>query len=729
MKLGTPRKPQPTRLSAIALYAATIFLGSFLLFQIQPVIARFILPWFGGSPAVWTTCMVFFQALLILGYGYAHLLGNAAPKTQCIMHLGLLMISVVMLEIQPDGALKPTGTESPIASILFLLATHIGIPYLALSSTSPLLQHWFAQTHPGRSPYRLFVLSNLGSLLGLLTYPFLVEPLLTLRVQASAWQVGYVVYAVVCGICAVRYSRAGRTTASTQEQRSSTALPRSPQRPTWQQKLLWLGLATAPSIMLLAVTNQISQDIAVVPFLWILPLSLYLISFIICFDREAWYKRQFWVSLALFGIAAVVGLLHYLLEQDPGMLAQISIYSFCLFSCCMVCHGELVRIKPAPHYLTGFYLTVAVGGACGGVFVSLIAPHIFQGLWELHTGLILAFLLVGICLVRTKARPRRIAWQIAWGLAAILLTAVLFQHARDVHFNPLASSRNFYGVLRIYEEDFGPLDSMAAHDSGTRVHGTNPIRSMYYGEIMHGNQFTAGQLSKTPISYYARNSGIDLALRFHPHRQQRATGRTTNNASGLHVGVIGLGTGTIAAHGRPGDVIRFYEINTDVIQLNKKYFTYLSDSPAEISVIIGDARIQLEQELIKSGPHQFDLLVLDAFTGGAVPIHLLTREAFGLYLKHLKPNGILALHITNRYLDLSPVVKGLAIEFQQTPLLITSPQDLGQAREESDWVLLTDNPTLLHDRRITLRSSPAHWEGQKSILWTDDFSNLFQVLR
>ncbi len=756
-------------------YALTIFVGAFLLFQVQPLLSKIILPWFGGTPAVWTTCMLFFQVMLLGGYTYAHLIATRlSQRKQVVVHLVVLAAALVMLPIAPSARWKPGAVANPTGQILLLLAVCVGLPYFALAATSPLLQAWFSRTHPGRSPYRLYALSNVGSLLALLSFPFVVEPHLSSSVQALAWVCGFSLFAVLCGGCALRTWRVrlepreqGAATAATV---ASTAAAGRP--PGVGRRVMWLLLAACGSVMLLAIPNQMCQDVAVVPFLWVLPLSLYLLSFIICFDNAGWYVRPlFWLWLAA-GIVAMVGLLR--MGVDAPIQWQIAGFSFGLFGCCMVCHGELVRLKPSPRYLTGFYLMVSAGGALGGVFVSLLAPRIFDAYLELHYGMVACCALAMIAFWIDKG-PHH-GWPRSWVLRIVVPALVIapfvvvlfqpFQHfklvdapvpGKDVlavgagcaavllvlclewwpvgqrggswgwllclpvfaaallflgedlwsqvaltRVGRKAVARNFYGILRV-----------------TEYYPDDPARHQYvlmHGRISHGCQLLSEEGRRRPVSYFAEESGIGLTLRHHPRRA----------ASGLRVGVIGLGVGTIAAYGQSGDVFRFYEINAEVERMARTYFTYLGDSQADCKVILGDGRLSLERELQKGQPQSFDVLILDAFSGDAVPVHLLTREAFEIHLQHLKPDGVIAVQVTNRYLDLNPVCKALAEQFGMKHILVKTDADDERQTSDSSQVLITRNTEFLGNPVIS--DAAVEPEDKRAILWTDDYSDLFHIL-
>jgi hypothetical protein len=713
-----PPKPRPlqgsspaTLLSVIP-YALAIFLSAFLLFQVEPIIARYILPWFGGTPAVWTTCMLFFQVFLLVGYAYAHLLAShLVPRYQALVHLGLVVCALMLLPITPGDAWKPDGNENPMLGIVLLLLVTIGAPFFLVSASGPLLQHWFNRVHPTMSPYRLYALSNLGSLLGLVSYPFFIEPQLGLHMQTVFWSAGYGLYAVMCAWGARPLFRMATRNAPT-----GISVDSAGKKPRLPESLLTLALAACGSIVLLASTNQICRDIAVIPFLWILPLSLYLISFILCFDHPRWYNRRVWVPVVLASLSAVVYLLHQdFAEQEMDVYRQIVIYSAALFACCMVCHGELVRLKPPAGYLTSFYLMVALGGALGGVFVNLVAPVLFKGYWEFHLGLVATLVLLGLCLYRTRdpLRAPLVLWSggILWvgGIAA--LAFFLGMHIHEQQASTILTKRNFYGVLRVKETDIGTKSA---------------TRFLYHGRISHGRQFLTPGRGSYPTAYYGPFSGISLAISRHPRQLKLNNPEDRLRQGGLRVGNIGLGVGTIAAYARPGDTYRFYEINPDVARIARGYFTYLQDAKGTQQVVLGDGRISLERELADQNRQPFDILAVDAFSGDGIPVHLLTREAFALYWEHLGPDGILALHITNLHFDFSPVIRALARESGKRALWIRDVSDRERGNNYSDWVLVTSNRMFLNDPFVNFRVAP--WTTLEEILWTDDYSNLFHVV-
>jgi hypothetical protein len=773
--------PRPAK----APFGITIFLSAFLLFWVQLLLGKYILPWFGGAAAVWTTCMLFFQVLLVGGYAYAHWLSGLKPRTQAFLHCAAVMGSLLLLgclavlwnsPITPGSNWKPHGADHPIFHIVTLLSVSVGLPFFVLSSTGPLLQAWYWRVYGSGSPYRLYSLSNLGSFLSLLAFPALLEPGLTLKSQAWLWSSGYLLFAMSCMYSALRGVKGSAQEIHLQEDGSihSSEVP----RPGKGKYLLWGSLSACASILFLATTNQICQDIGVVPLLWIVPLGVYLLTFVICFEHEGWYSRK-WFHLA-FGLALWAACFVLYDGALRSMFAQIAIYVFVLFICCMVCNGELARSKPLPAFLTSFYLTVAVGGAFGGIFVALVAPHIFKGFWEYQMGLWLAaFLLLVILLCdkeswlyrskfglpvvvvavaallpesaalagsRTNLLPIHLSAFFALALiahvlfnrnnvgrnklgrnsmgssmarekaarmycgvallfAAFTLGGTAFARAR----NSILTSRTFYGVLSVKPQDMD-----------------DPARAAYglaHGRVLHGFQLRAEQDRRTTTAYYGPTSGVGIAMR-------HATSEDSRPRRNLRIGLVGLGIGTIAAYGRPGDLFRYYEINPDVIRIasDPKYFSYLCDSLARIEVIPGDGRLSLERELEQHEQHDLDILAIDAFSGDAIPVHLLTVEAFEIYMRRLKnPSGILAIHITNTYLDLKPVVFSAASSVGLKAVLVHSEGD-GRATLGSDWVLLSTEenfPAVVSSAMGAGGNAP----NIRTIHpWTDDYSNLIQIV-
>ena len=673
------------------LFALTIFASAFLLFLVQPIIAKQILPWFGGSAAVWTTCLVFFQAALLAGYAFADLVIRRIPiARQGQLHIALLAASLFVLPIVPGAFWKPTGTENPAALILGLLTVTLGLPYLLLSMTSPLLQAWFARRYPGRDPYRLFALSNLASLLALLSYPFLLEPAVPTRTQAVGWSVGYAVFVLLCAAIAWSSGRAVPQPSIVENTNAEVIEPASP-APPWTRNVLWCALAATGSVLLLSVTNHITQNIAAVPLLWIVPLTLYLLTFILNFESARWYPRELMLPVT----AASLGVMAWCVADTRlthELELQLGVFGIGLFITCMFCHGELSRQKPPAAYLTQFYLMVSLGGALGAALVGILAPLALRAHFELGLGLIAA-----ACLLAWQVRRNALVFGLLALVSIVVTTGCAIWNVVNFYESTIVTARNFYGVLRVQET--GP-NEVSRH------------RTLVHGTIMHGLQYIAPQFNRQPTSYYTKTSGIGRLLEtLHPRKDP------------LRVGVIGLGTGTLAAYGTPGDLYRFYDINPAVIRIAREDFTYLAQSEATIETPLGDARLTLERE----PGADLDILAIDAFSSDAIPVHLITSEALALYARHIKPGGVIAFHVTNRFLDLIPVVAALAdAHGMQAEWIHDDGVDVLASR--SDWVLVSMNKALLASPQIAGAATPIvrrpDWR-----LWTDDFNNLFQVLR
>ena len=677
-------------------YLLTTFVSAFLLFQVQPLISKFILPWFGGTPSLWTTCMLFFQILLFAGYAYAHLLTvHLRPRTQLIVHVILISAALATLPIIPDPSWKVADAGAPTLRVLLVLASTVGLPFFVLSTTGPLIQRWFSETHPQRSAYRLYALSNLSSLLALISYPLLVEPIIATRMQAVLWSGGFVLFAAGCACSVVGSSRL-RCVGDTKAVSTSVAAPANP--PTRGTMLLWLALVAVPSLMLLASTNQVCLDIVSVPFLWVIPLTLYLLSFILCFDSDRWYVRGLFVGLLPVSVVAITWVLAA--GNSVGLVTQVVTHFIGLFVIAMCCHGELARTRPNPEYLTRYYLLISAGGAFGGIYVGLIAPLIHSGYVELNVGLFAALVVVLTACYRDEGWVLRgpQARFFAYGTVVTLavLGFLLGENALSVASASRAVTRNFYGVLRVEEHN--------ADDDHTH------FRVLKHGRITHGVQFLAPTRRNSATTYYGPASGVGRAL------------AATSSRPDRRIGAVGLGTGTLAVYGRPRELLRFYEINPEVVRLAREHFTFLGDCTAKVEIVLGDARISLERE----DPQQFDVLAVDAFTGDAVPAHLLTREAFAVYLRHLAEDGLLAIHVSNRHLDLIPVVVAGAAAVGLHGRVVEDARQPEQEIESSTWVVLARDAKSLDSGPLAeFESLP---RGNR-ILWTDDFSNLLDVVR
>jgi hypothetical protein len=678
------------------LYAATVFLSAFLLFQIQPMIAKMILPWFGGVSTVWSTCMLFFQVVLLLGYLYAHWLQNRiAPRRQPVLHSLMLAASLLALPVVANPAWKPAPGDNPSLRILGLLAVTVGLPYFVLSTTSSLIQSWYARTHHGAVPYRLFALSNFASLLALLTYPLVVEPAWTTRLQATVWSVAYGFFVVFCG-CTAWLGSGLKNQAGLPSQADEETGP----APSLREKILWTVLAACASILLLAVTTFLTQDLAPIPFLWVLPLAIYLLSFIFCFNTPGFYSRPIFVPLVIAGLIAVATRIKPF-GWKAGLIPTIAIFSAALFVFCMFCHGELVRRKPHPRHLTAFYVMISLGGAAGGLFVGLIAPNLFDFYYEFPIGLALCAALVMLltpapAIAWRQARDRK-AWRPVLAVFFCGYSLYLGYVEREATHDYIDVRRNFYGQLRV-RQDGDPEEEDSA-------------RILVHGRINHGQQMLNVKYRRTPSTYFCAASGVGKVMAARPAQPQR-------------VGILGLGCGTLAAYGRRGDTFRIYEINPQVSELANSQFTFLKDSEAKIELILGDGRLSLEREPAQ----QYDLLVMDAFSGDSVPVHLLTTEALKTYFRHLKPGGLLLANVTNTFLNLSPVVERAAAGFGKIALRYRlKPNDEDLLCFSSGWVVIGD-PSLREQSPDLFRAGELLQPQPGFRAWTDDYSSLWGIL-
>ncbi len=686
-------------------YGLVIFSSAFLLFQVQPLLGKMILPWFGGGAGVWIVCLLFFQVVLLLGYFYAHLLTRKfLARTQTRVHVALLIASLLVLPILPKSSWKPSSPFDPAFHILLVLGATVGLPYFLLSSTSPLLQAWYTKNDAAAAPYRFYAVSNTGSMLALISYPILIEPWFATSHQAVGWSWAYAAVALSCVVVAL---------ASSPQAPQGGQLESVPPPPR-EMQALWISLAACGSALLLAFTHHISQNIASVPLLWVIPLTLYLLTFILCFEGRAWYRRDFF--LRLLGVA--LGSMAYALAPSFASLplsVSIPLCCGCLFICCMFCHGELARLKPHPAHLTSFYLMCSLGGAIGASFVALVAPWLFSGDYELRIALGCCALLVLVVNHRDPESPfHRARWQPGWLLVvalALTIIASLGVTAREEAKSARVMVRNFYGVLRI-------LDQRAANVVLVKGEAVQPpeedprFEKLMNGTIDHGLQFLSPARRDQPTTYYGPNSGIGITL--------KAAGGTTP----LSVGVIGLGAGTLAAYGRQGDHYEFYELNPLVVRIANHDFSFLRDSKAKIDVVLGDARLSLEQE----PPQGFEVLAVDAFSGDSIPVHLLTREAFELYFHHLQPDGVLAVHISNQYLNLAPVVAGAAAWLRKEAVMIKNEPDGARGISRATWVLV-GNPQHFLGKAAIEKAGTLLAAASPQIQWTDDYSSLFKVLK
>lgn len=667
----------------LILYAGTIVLSAFLLFQVQPIIGKMVLPWFGGSAAAWTVCMLFFQLTLLLGYLYAHLSSRyLAPRRQAWLHAALLLAAVLTLPIVPGNNWKPGAGDDPALLLLGLLCATIGLPYFLLSTTGPLVQHWFAQERPGSIPYRLFALSNFASLLGLLSYPLLFEPHFTIREMSGVWSAGFILFAAFCGALAL--NGRGRTALAPP--------PAAASAPALADMLAWCALAALPTVVLMSATSHLTANIAPVPLLWVLPLALYLLTFILCFESTRWYRRGLFLPAMAVLTPIIIAGSTYPSLMPAGIAWPALLFCLAVFVYCMACHGELARLKPPPQHLTSYYLMIALGGACGGIFAGLLAPRIFNDDYELTLSCIAAVCLVGAACQYRQPEKLAHAGRIKAAILCTTLLGVMWGANAIWPATPTVKARNFYGTIKV--------------KNGSSEAGL--LRQLTHGVIIHGRQLLDPARRRWPTTYFGARSGAGIAVAASRHGVSQ------------HVGIIGLGVGTMAAYCRPGDVYRFYEINPLVQRFAAEHFSFLRDCPARKEVALGDARLVMESE----APQSFDLLAVDAFSGDSVPIHLLTREAFAIYFRHLKPDGVLAVHVSNRYLNLVPVVQQAARTFKRAAFLAASQSDDAKGVKAATWVLLGQHDALA--RHASLQQLPLAPDVRP---WTDDYSSLLGIMK
>jgi hypothetical protein len=668
------------------LFASAVFLASFTLFLVEPIVGKQLLPILGGSAAVWIACLVFFQTALLCAYLYAHWL---ARHPYWPLHLVLLLVALGFAVFWAFGGIDlSNGPSHPISTIFGALGLWIGLPFLALGATSPLLQVWWSRIEQSEIPYRLFALSNLASLLALAAYPTLVEPHLTLHAQRAVWFCGFAAFAFLAAILTLRTRSAVvpvPTAAEVERAQSASALT---------HKALWLLLPMVGSMQLCAITSYITANIAPIPLLWILPLGVYLLTIVIAFEIPALLPR----GIVTRFLAVILGGLGYMLSHvGVSLPAGIGIAFFLveLFVACLFCHSEAYALRPSrASESTVFYLLFAAGGALGSFLVGIVFPLVFS--FNYDVALTFAFTaMLALAVTWMMHWGQRLLW---WAASVTMLVLVVWIHVAYQR-NTIVAVRNFYGALRV-KQDYSSFPGAT-------------VRTLTNGSIEHGTQiFGTDAQRKTPTTYYAEDSGIGLALRFCCQGRPRS------------IGVIGLGAGTLAAYGHAGDRIRFYEINPAVVPIAQNAFMYMRESGAQIDVVEGDARTSLARE----PPQRFDVLAVDAFTGDAIPLHLLTREALALYRRNLAPGGIIAYHISNQHVDLEPAIALLAQNAGMTARSLTTPLHPERGEYTARWVLVTDNPAFFCIPEIvdSAPSQPVFRPGLR--LWTDDYSTLLPLL-
>lgn len=761
---------------------SAIFLGAFLMFQLELITGKLLLPDFGSSASVWVTCLVFFQFALLLGYGYAHVLSRFSLRWQALVHVAAaaVILAGVGWRIGASHTLLSAAlmdparlVRRPVAELVWLLTLGIGAPFVLLATTSSLVQAWYARVtsdtaadgQGSGSTYRLYALSNAGSLLGLLAYPFLVELLMPLRLQQAVWTAGLLVYGACLVSVAARASAWGSVhrlapaaTASSGRGHQAVGVAAAPPAPAAsfppsaienrQSPIACLLLSACGSALLVSTTNQLCQDVSPIPMLWVLPLAVYLLTFILAFSGNRTVLRLPSLLLSALGAGVAWATLHY--QMQLRLLPQVGGHIVALFLTTLACHTALYQRRPPAQDLTRFYLLVAAGGAIGGILAGAVAPMALNGLWEYPIALVASVVLAtgcecglvwprppgrglqtGVSVLKspagagghvaevkaesplpppqsTIARPWSSSSGVLWVIPAIA-GLLLWQHSRQVLDGTVLSTRSFYGALHVTEQIKGS--------------GANQLSvfSLLNGRIAHGMQPNRSSYRFRPSAYFTESSGLGLGVA----RVRELRG----DAGPLRLGVIGLGVGTVAAYGRPGDEVRFYEINPDVIRIahDERYFTYLAECRAKVDVVEGDARLTMAAELARGAAQAYDILVLDAFSGDAIPSHLLTREAFDIYLRHLAPNGLIAWHATNRHVDFAPLGVAIARDRGMQVSVIDTPGDM-RISAPATWILMTRNEALLASPAIQRASVPPESIHPVRV-WTDDFNTLYALLK
>jgi len=717
-------RPLPRQLK-VALFSLAVFSSAFLIFIVQPMVGKHVVPWFGGVPAVWMLCLCFYQSTLFAGYAYAHLLASRArPVHQLTLYALLFAASLCVLPVLPGPEWKPVGGTPPSLYLLAMLTANVALPFLLLAATAPLLQAWYARVFPGRSPYGLYAVSNAGSLLALISYPFVFEPHWPLSFTSQVWSGAFAVCGLSVLACAWLAGRSRPLGAPT-----STPNADSSSRVAGVDIALWIALPACAVVLLMGVTNELCLDVASIPFLWIAPLAIYLLTFILSFGVQPFYRRGAFALPAATAIAAVIVLriVKGSAVATPTSAMPIALfaglYSAALFLNCMLLHGELYRLRPPPARLTLYYLCISGGGALGGVFVGILAPRIFSEYFELPIGWMSCWLLFAFASIRRPGamlhthQTRRVF--VGFVALSVALMGTLAARSRGDFIGALLyQKRSFFTVLRVIERrSANPRTDHVRLKSGTTTHGA---------------QLLQPDLRQVPILYFGSGTGIGLTMQ-------------ARSDAPMRVGIIGLGVGSLAAYGRAGDDYRFYEIDPDVVRIARDsgYFTYLTDSRATIEYVLGDARLSLESELERGGPQNFDLLVLDAFTSDAIPVHLLTVEAFDLYLAHLKPDGLLAAHISSVNFDLRPLLFRQAAAHGLQAVAVSSGYVPRYLQYSAEWVILSaDRGRLEQFPRLVRKTHRSMHTARAALyltfpdpdlvnaapLWTDDYSDLFSAL-
>ena len=745
--IGSQHSAVVTRRSSVsvAIFSLTLFVSAALLFLMEPMFAKITLPVLGGTTAVWTTCMLFYQAMLLAGYAYANAVTRRiTPRWQILLCVGLAFAPLTILPFGLPAGRVPPVERNPVPWLLMILTFVVGLPFFVLSTVAPTLQKWFAGVgHPlSKDPYFLYAASNFGSMLGLLSYPILIEPRFRLAEQSRLWAYGYVVLVLLIVMCSVTLWRAARSQNSGE---AATLPEREPASvPAFKDRLRWLALAFVPSSLMLGVTTVLTTEIPPIPLFWVLPLAIYLVSFILVFAKKPLISHsEVAESIPLLILASIIPLL---LKAEWPLFLEVALNLMTLFVVAVACHGELAKRRPPTEHLTGFYLWIALGGVLGGVFNAVIAPLIFSTVLEFPLALIFAVLLLQIILPGVKAKRPRFTWldialPFAIGTLAIVLVRVLprvgikpgtmfnlvafgpslllcFSFAkRPIRFALgfvalliagtiyagaygniiLSTQRSFYGIYRITND------------------GTGQYHILFDGSTIHGMQSLAPGRNREPLSYYARSGPVGQAFEAFSGSEKLK-----------QVAIVGLGAGAIACYAAPGEEFTFYEIDPLVEQIARDphYFTLLRDCSPEARVVLGDARISL-----KNTPNRhIGMLILDAFGADAIPIHLLTREAIQLYLAKLADHGVLLFHVSNRYLDLRKVLGNVASDASLVALVETDTTEIQAGKLPSRWIVMARSKEDLGELATDPRWIPSRGDPNARV-WTDDFSSILTVFK
>lgn len=672
-----------------------IFLSAFLLFFIQPMLAKSLLPGFGGSGFIWVVSMVFFQVALLIGYFYAYCLTQFfSKKWQIIIHLILLILSFYFLPLDLTTLMATEGGWPPLEVTKGLVICSL-FPFCIISASSPLLQYWYCMLQKTTFPYFFYSISNFGSLLGLIGYPLAIEPFMGLRFQSQLWSILYIAYGLICLLCLIELM------PNRIINKDSTETSRVSFKPI----LTWLGLTFLSSALLVSSTRYLTQNVVNLPLVWVLPLALYLISYIITFSKPKGYERSLWIVLFfILSMLCAYMTFNFKLNEYEGIFSLLSL----LYAGCMICHGELVRNKPSPLHLNLFYLIIALGGALGGIFANVVSFLPFTRWWDFYCPILILSLL-SVYISYHKFKKSKETYNVILLVGSVIgFFAWAFSSQFDdisMHQKLVFERRTLYGYMRIFDFAYpDPKDSR---------------RFFLHGTVLHGIQFLEPDKKKWPTAYYGEHSGVGMAISYLHHTLKRP----------LRVAVIGLGTGAITAMLLPDDAVTYYEIDPEVKKIAYDYFSYLSSSSAKVNIILGDGRIELEKEQKKNASLNYDLIVIDAFSGDVIPSHLVTKESMQLYQKLIDKEGIVAFHVSNTYINLMPITKGLATAFSFHYDWVYSPTDEKKGVLSSHWALLSRDPrfSLWLKTQTGMTLVPTH--ESKTILWTDDSNSILPLLK